>query len=278
MNHFEVKIPGKWVLAGEHAVLRGSSALALPHPNFALNLKYENNGQPLQIAPIEAGPITRDLIQGLGADATGILGRLEIQSTIPVGSGLGSSAALCVSLIRFFLHYTKQERSEDWIRAKATEMENKFHGKSSGMDIAAVCSQEPIRFVRNRAPEKLGITQLPRFTFHDTGFRVRTVDCINQVEKMINERPEVAHRVDAQMALAADLATEGLLQFNQGQKSRGLSQIAQAMDMAHGCYEEWGLLPADANRIRAELFHQGARAVKLTGAGGGGFLVALWGE
>ena len=39
-SDFSTRIPGKWVLAGEHSVLRGASAIALPHPEFSLAFDF----------------------------------------------------------------------------------------------------------------------------------------------------------------------------------------------------------------------------------------------
>jgi mevalonate kinase len=55
-----------------------------------------------------------------------------------------------------------------------------------------------------------------------------------------------------------------------------LALIARSMKRAQECFATWQLIPGDAYRLAQDLERQGALAVKITGAGGGGFLVALW--
>jgi mevalonate kinase len=50
------------------------------------------------------------------------------------------------------------------------------------------------------------------------------------------------------------------------------------MAWSQECFEGWGLLPPEAKALARELKAQGALATKLTGAGSGGMIVALWAE
>ena len=54
--------------------------------------------------------------------------------------------------------------------------------------------------------------------------------------------------------------------------------VARAMTLGQECYEQWGLVPEEADQIIKKLKSEGALAVKMTGAGDGGFVVALWKE
>src|SRR4051812_45692046 len=102
----KISVPGKWVLCGEHAVLRGATAIALPHPSYQLSLDFKRKrGHGIQIRPPEAEEVVREIFQALiddwgAADRVFPMpeGELTVESTIPVGAGLGSSAALCVAL------------------------------------------------------------------------------------------------------------------------------------------------------------------------------------
>ena len=59
-------------------------------------------------------------------------------------------------------------------------------------------------------------------------------------------------------------------------RAAALDALKEAMDGGLECYRQWGLVPEPAQDIIASLRARGARAVRLTGAGGGGFIVALW--
>jgi mevalonate kinase len=279
---FQTRVPGKWVLAGEHSVLRGATAVALPHPEFALTLKYEpRRGEALRTQPAQAERAVRDLLVGLadsweadGKSFPRLEGVLSIESDIPIGAGLGSSAALCVALTRWLSDPLKIRREEQFDFAR--QLEHHFHGRSSGMDVAVVSAGEPIAFGIERGARPLGVKKLPKFTFHDTGLRARTSECVYRVERLREEMPVQGVKADEVMGTASRLAMEGLSLFDRGASAEGIEQIARAMMQARECFYGWGLVPGEAKRIEDELLAQGAKAVKLTGAGGGGFVVALW--
>jgi mevalonate kinase len=282
---FRTTVPGKWVLAGEHAVLRGATAIALPHPEFRLELVFEPGRGALDVEPAAARPVIDELLlsvrDGWEADAghegrsfPGPEGRLRLHSTIPIGAGLGSSAALCVALSRWLadpLGIPPERRAEF-----ARTLEHRFHGRSSGMDVAAVSAGEPISFVQDRGAERLRVRNLPRFTFHDTGLRTRTSECVYRVERFRERDPLAALRADESMGAASRLAMEGLMSYDRGDRDEGLAKLAEAMRRGQECFLAWELLPGEAKRLAEDLVRRGALAAKLTGAGGGGFVVALW--
>ncbi len=260
-SSFQVEVPGKWVLCGEHSVLRGVTAIAFPHPEFSLRLEFQAGTSALHIhAP--AGPV-RELLEsalrslrGSGRVVEEPLGELHIESSIPVGAGLGSSAALCVAVTKWLTdsHRLSFEQQFEFAR----ELENRFHGRSSGMDVAVVMAAAPVAFTMGRPAEVLSFKSLPRFTFHDTGLRARTSECTAQ-----------AGEGDELMRQAAVLARDGL-------ENEVLDRVKQAMDLAHRAFEGWGLVPSEAQELRKKLLAQGALSARLTGSGRGGFVVALW--
>jgi mevalonate kinase len=201
-------------------------------------------------------------------------GELAIQSSIPVGAGLGSSAALCVAVTRW-LAGPLGLRSEQ-VGAFATRLENFFHGESSGMDVAVCLADAPVRFVRGGEPQPLELRRLPRFTFHDTALRARTSDCVARVGAFQTAQLELGRRTDELMAEASAAAVEGLRLYDAGESGTGLERIARAMSLSHECFERWDLVPPEARALRQELLQRGALAAKLTGAGCGGMVVALW--
>lgn len=270
---FRIRVPGKWVLAGEHSVLRGAAAVALPHPELGLELEFEpREGSGLVVEPGDAESLIREVLAGVGV--VEVPGRLEIKSTIPVGAGFGSSAALCVAITRW-LSEPLQVAEERWTEF-ATELEHRFHGQSSGMDVAVIAAATPIVFLRGMGATPLGVRSLPRFTFHDTGLRARTSECVAKVERFLQAQPIEAARIDEQMAQASRDAAEGLRRYDSGDTSGGLQQIAGAMELAQGCFVHWDLVPPVAQEVQKRLIGQGALGAKLTGAGGGGMIVALW--
>lgn len=281
VTDFTIEVPAKWVLTGEHSVLRGKRAVAFPYPSFTLSLSFREtqdskNQDGIQITPNPFQSQIKSLLaracEWLGEDVTRLgSGELEIQSRIPIGAGLGSSAALCVAVSRFAIWKT-QKPLDGWIPL-AIHLEDVFHGKSSGMDIHAIALAHPILYSQGRAQKLTQVQRLPRFELFDSGKRGLTRECIEKVRSISDS---AARTLDTQMDEASEMALHALETYSNGSRTEGLQALAKALNQAQACFEAWGLVPNELFDQKNELLKQGALAVKLTGAGMGGFWVALW--
>jgi mevalonate kinase len=271
---FQTEASAKWVLSGEHSVL--------PHPEFRLKFTFTPSSiGRIRVTPESASSVVLDLLQSIGDEwnEKGLSfnppeGEVVLETTIPIGAGLGSSAALSVSITRWLAEPLSIAPGDHFEFAK--NLEHRFHGRSSGMDVAAVISGQPISFMINRGHQMLGVKKLPKFTFHDTGERARTSDCVMKVRTLHEDSPTLGMQLDEQMAQSSRLAMEGLILFDAGQTEVGTTRIAEGMRLGQDCFRSWGLIPTPARHLEEDLLAQGAKAVKITGSGGGGFLVALW--
>ncbi len=128
---------GKWILAGEHAVLRGARALAFPLTSRYLDLSYKPGGNSLDV--IFAGPNGEELkllFYGVIENALsrlkiddGLHGQFILTSSLPVGAGLGASAALCGAVARWC-------EAQGWgdqscVYEFARGLKDLFHGKGT---------------------------------------------------------------------------------------------------------------------------------------------------
>lgn len=274
---FKVEVPGKWILTGEHTVLRGGKALALPYPSFTLKLTHEepDSQKPLDVFPKEMGVIAQSLIakfQEGRSEKLKIYGKLFVENHIPTGAGLGSSASLCVAFCQWMNTLGYLDSSK--IQEEATRLEGVFHGTSSGLDIATVASPSPILFSRTEGATPLQLSRIPKFTLHDTGLRMSTKIAVSQVAAFRERFPEESARIDAQMMQATETALKGLRNFQES--SQGLDSVREALRLAGDCFDAWGLVPLEAKQVMTRLKQEGALETKITGAGGGGFVVALW--
>lgn len=286
---FQTTVCGKWILCGEHAVLRGTTAIALPFPSKTLSLAFSPSASDEKFQILSNASDTRqiqDLLRSLqdGYENKGISfprlqGTLSIRSDIPLRAGLGSSAALCVALTRWLaqpLHLSKDHELNF-----AKELENFFHGKSSGIDVSVIALNKPISYSQEKGINILNLKKIPTFTLHDTGLRSHTRECVIQVEDFRQQDPTRGLQQDETMNQAARLAFEGLYAYSDApppQTNQGLEKIAQSMNLAQSCFQAWRLCPPAIEAQIKELRSRGALAVKLTGSGSGGFLVALWSE
>lgn len=278
ITDFSIEVPGKWVLTGEHSVLRGKDAIAFCHPTFSLNLSYREQDH-LLITPNPFQSQIKELLsrslEYLKLPTTAFQnGKIDIQSQIPVGAGLGSSAAVCVAIARLVLWKTGSDLGV-WIPL-ATFLEDIFHGKSSGMDVSVIAHAHPVLFsIEKKARPLTGMSRFPRFELYDSGKRGQTKDCIEIVRQWREQHVDRAAIMDEQMNHATQTALLGLQSF-QNEPLAGEMLVAKAMTEAQECFETWGLVSDSLLAQKVDLLKQGAMAVKLTGAGMGGFWVALW--
>lgn len=149
-------VPGKIILIGEHAVLHGQPAIATRIP---LQLTLSATMGP----PGRAGlhdTRSRDAL----ATAAAFFGldphhiQIRTRSQLPVGGGLGSSAALSVALVRALAELCTADIEQAELLRMATEVEHTFHGCSSGLDIHAVASHGLIWFQPGPQPQVSPLT------------------------------------------------------------------------------------------------------------------------
>lgn len=261
-----VRSHGKCILAGEHSVVRGGEALVLPLRSRGLDLAWEPSPDGkfhVKSSPF-AAPFRDSLNKAL--DLTGFEMPhkgyvIRIQSDIPVKAGLGSSAALAVSVVRFL---SAEGAKITHPFALALEIENIFHGNSSGIDVACVLSSAPIRYLKSAPPQDLCLAWRPHLYLFDTGKRSATKDCVEKVAKA-NRKD-----LDERMGESVRQVKSALL----SEQADRVEELAGALNLAGSCFEEWGLGPEPA--LAAKLRELGALAVKPTGSGGGGYLLTLW--
>ena len=277
--NFHTETYGKWILAGEHAVLRGVPALVFPSQQFSMNFSYIENDQPLHLDLLgEKGEelnlviwgVIENALQKVGRSRANLTGQLTIKNTLPVGAGLGASAALCVGVARLFAH-------KNWIDKKniyefSRELEGLFHGESSGVDIAVALEGVGLRFMRGGERTPLVLRWKPHLLLTSSGQRGVTADCIRKVRELWENSPDLGEKIDEQMREASELA-EKSFQLN---ADEGFTLLAHAIDLGRDCFYQWGLCTVELDQHMREIQKAGAMAVKPTGSGGGGYVLSLW--
>ncbi len=270
---------GKFILAGEHAVLRGCPAIVFPVKSRGLTLTYTATDEPVH-AGFEGS--TADelhllfwsvLEQGLemiNKPIGDIRGRFQIDTNIPIGACMGASATLCVATGRWFV--SQGLIKEDELHEFSCRLEDLFHGESSGLDIAVVIAEQGLYFERNGTRKTIQSKWQPQWYLSSSEQLCKTSDCINKVKKLWESNVELAKRIDEEMQESALDALEAL-QLNE---ERGYPILRDAINKAANCFREWGLAQGKVDTHINALLRAGACAVKPTGSGDGGHVLSLW--
>ena len=278
MKAFATTTYGKWILSGEHAVLRGCPALAFPLLTRTLHLAYTPTGQPLQVEFTgENGAELKLLFYGVLENTLSRLavseplrGHFVLNNALPVGAGLGASAALCGAVARWA--QAQGFIADEAVYEFACRLEDLFHGESSGVDLAVSLAGEGVRFVRGGKPQPLRPLWWPRLYLSYCGQRGMTSECVGKVKRLFETDPLQAQTLDQKMRQAVDLCERALSQPPVG----GAQLLRQGMDLGFECFQKWGLCQGDLGTHLQALMEAGAVAVKPTGSGGGGYALSLW--
>jgi mevalonate kinase len=148
-----LSVPSKLLLFGEHSVLMGSPAVILPLWKFPARLRipdksqiefHRNSNEQLKLffEFIAAHPHWFEGHIHLKPFMEGLKKGLHLESLIPVGYGLGSSASVCVAVYKVFGKTNMKDLNQ--LKIFYSRLESFFHGKSSGLDPVAVHMNKPI--------------------------------------------------------------------------------------------------------------------------------------
>ena len=263
---------GKAILTGEHFVLYGTPALAVPliemRTRVRLNLSGQSDltlssgGQVLENE--NAREMVRRAFRLLGCEP---LGHIDIDSDIPLGCGLGSSAALGVALVRGLANHTGQALETSRVNELAFELEKVAHGNPSGVDNTVVTYERGVWFQRGLEPVPLGIQPMT-LLIGDTGVRGDTAEAIKAVArwKALNEN------LFQEML---DTGNREVLELKKALKSGLWAQAGAWLKSAHERLREVGVSHPSLEHLRHAALEAGAYGAKLTGAGQGGCVLAL---
>jgi mevalonate kinase len=186
-----------------------------------------------------------------------------VQSEIPLGSGLGSSAALGVALARALKPGCGAAEAADL----AMRLERVLHGAPSGVDPAACAREGVIFFTRGDPPVVEPVRGSAWIAVALTGIARGTHSTVMPLA----ERRRTDPAVDRMLVQLGTLAREGRRLFEEGE----LEELGARFDAAHALLRQLGVSCPELEETVAALERAGALGAKLTGAGGGGAAIGL---
>jgi mevalonate kinase len=113
---------------------------------------------------------------------------IRLRSTIPVGSGMGSSAATLLSVLKGLAEYFKIDFKTDDYFNYGLEAEKLQHGKPSGVDPYVSLHGGFVRF-QNKKAEKLSMPNVPFYLVNTGSPKASTGECVSHVADLFAESP-----------------------------------------------------------------------------------------
>lgn len=265
---------GKVILFNEHFVVYGIPAIAAAISKF---VKVEiTEGEKLEIFD-ERIKRKNDMLEmrileiissNMGIDLSGRPLKIVISGDLPLGSGLGASAATCVALSRALSGHFNLGLSDERINELAYLGEKVYHGNPSGIDNTVSTFGGVIWFERDKKVENISLGEELHIVIGDTGKPSSTKKAVDKV-RLKKEKEE--EKFEEIFRRARDLIFEARKYLEEGD----LEGVGDCMNRDHELLREIGVSCKDLDLLVDIALKNGALGAKLTGGGLGGNMIAL---
>jgi len=290
--------PGKIILFGEHAVVYGRPALAIPvtqvgvdvevmdaphagiwinapdidlhaelntlpsdHPVASVihNFLFISRGSP---SPLRPSPL------GRGGEGKFPDLNIKITSTIPVASGLGSGAAVTVALVRALSSHLNFPMTDEEVNSFTYEIEKLHHGTPSGIDNTVVTYAKPVYFVKGQLIEIFKTGHPFTIVIGNTGISAPTKESVGDVRKLWEADKTRWETIFDKVGEIAKRARNSI-------ESGKWKELGRLMNQNHVLLQEMTVSSTELDTLISAAKKAGALGAKLSGGGRGGNMIAL---
>lgn len=256
--------PGKVILSGEHAVVYGHPCVAAAiNRGTTVQLRQRPGPTRAERSILSDRRLHRALLAVLPEEGVAV----EIESSLPVGRGLGSSAALGIALVRAWAQMCGEDLDFAETHRRGFAVERVFHGNPSGVDHAVAALGTAVQYRMADGQPQLDSLSIPRLdlVILDSG---RTGNTRRLVAAVAAQRPGI----DPVLERIGGITSAFIEMLRQGAP---LDVLGQLMSENHDQLKQLGVSTDNLNRLVRFALDAGAHGAKLAGAGGGGVVVAL---
>jgi mevalonate kinase len=276
--------PGKVILFGEHAVVYGRPAVAVPVldiraratvedalPGSGVTIVAENlncafylfdapRDDPLRV--IVSATLSR-LGVGMSVDF-----KITVSSTIPMARGLGSGAAVSTAIARAL-----GEHAGQWLTSRAVsdlvfEAEKIHHGTPSGIDNTVIAFEKPVYFVKDKVMDVLWVGGPFQLVIGDTGVASHTRAVVGDVRVAFEQSRERYEEIFDEIGTLSHMGRRAV-------EAGDVGAMGRLMDANQKLLRLIGVSSPELEGLIEAARQGGALGAKVCGAGRGGNMIAL---
>jgi len=288
----EASAPGKVILFGEHSVVYRGPAVVLAIDKRARVVAEERSDDKIYIDALNIGfsgyfvgdkyhPEQGERWRGRRLAAFKLAARrtmehlgvesglnLIIRSEIPIAVGLGSSAAISVATVAAVGALLGAGLPKEEICSLAYEGERMVHGTPSGVDNNISTYGGILRYEKGVGFERFEMEGSLPFVIGNTRRKRSTGRMVNKVRSLRDRNPEILDSIIDSLGVLSRKGLSALLGAN-------LPRLGNLMNINHGLLAALGVSSPELDMMVHASRRAGALGAKLTGAGGGGCMIAL---
>ena len=272
----EITSPGKIILFGEHAVVYGKPAIAAPVNSLTTNVKLKITDDEISkiiITDKSLTPEERNRLEELLELVKKELVikdnfHITIDSSVPISSGMGSSASLCVSIVKSLLLHKNNSVDVEELSKLALIGEKIFHGNPSGIDTNVISYNQTLFFQKKKKNEFIKIKKPLNILIADSGIKGSTKRAVSLVKKKYEENKIIYSKIFDDMEKISIVSKKAI-------EEGDIEKLGRMMTLNHALLKMIGVTNEKLDYMFSSAIDYGAYGAKISGAGMGGNIIAL---